>query len=142
MIEALGLMMTAPAWFAMAFAIMFVEPTLSWLVLVPFTGMAALIAGVILWLRNRRKELLLFLASPLASLLLVFASGVFRGEFRGDAAMPILIAFLIAQAAFLCFALYRCREAWRTAGLLAYGFAAYALFSALIAAMAFADQWI
>lgn len=142
MLEALGLMFTAPMWFATAFAMMFVAPSIEWLLLVPFTGMASLLTAVVLWLRNGRKDMLIFLGSPAASLLIVFVAGVFRGQLDGDAATPLLVSFLAAQAIFLGFAFYRCRIVWRMAALFAYGFFSYALFSALVAVMAFTDTWI
>ena len=142
MIGALGLMFTTIVWFVGAFFMMFVSPTIEWLVLVPFTGMLALTAGVFVWIHSRRKDIFLFLLSPLASLLVVFVSGLFRGALTDEAATNLSIAFLAVQAVFLVFAIYRCRTGWRTAVLIAYGFAAFAVFSALIAVMAFVDSWI
>ncbi len=142
MLEALGLMFTTPMWFATAFAMMFVAPSAGWIVLVPFTGMLSLLAAVVLWIRNRRKDLLVFLASPAASLLIVFVAGIFRGQLEGVVATPLLVGFLAVQAGFLGFSFYRCRTAWRIAAPLAYGFFSYALFSALVAAMAFTDTWL
>jgi hypothetical protein len=142
MIEALGLVLTTLSWFAAAFLEMFVKPSGEWLLLIPFTGAASLLSGVVLWLRQGRPRLYLFLFSPAASLLLVFIAGIFRGKVGGDVATPLLVGFLAGQAAFLAYALYRCRVSWMPAVLFAYGFFAYAIFSSFVAAMAFTGQWI
>ncbi len=142
MIDALGLMLTTLLWFCQAFFMMFVKPSGEWLLVIPFTGVLALLCGVFLWLRQGRPQLYLLLFSPAASLLMVFIAGLFRGKAGGDAATPLLVGFLAAQSVFLAYALYRYRASWMPVMLFAYGFFVYAIFSAFVAAMAFTDTWL
>ncbi len=140
--NAFGLVFNTLLWFSQAFIFMFVRPTVELLLLIPFTGMFALISGAVLWFHDRRKSLLFFLASPLASLLFVFIAGFFHGTLDDKTATYLLIGFLTIQAVFLLYAFYRCRLNWMPAALLTYGFATFALFSALISGMSFQDSWI
>jgi len=71
---------------------------------------------------------------------LVVLSGLFHGQFT--ATEWVLLPFLALQLGLSIFIAVRCRKSHVAAILLGWFSFSYALYAALIAAMAFADSWI
>jgi hypothetical protein len=109
---------------------------------IPALGASACVAGLILSALRRRKGLLLFLIPFAASETLVAVAGALRGRIAQSPAGWIALAFPLAQAVFSLWLLWRLRGARAPAAALVIFSLSYALFTAFVAGMAFADDWI
>lgn len=139
--NAIWLFLSTPYWF-FSFLGVVLKPDAFVFGLISWSGTIGLLAGVLLGIRGRHSRLLWFAISPLLSQLLVVAAGLARGQVPGDPASWINGAFLVMQAGFLAFLVFRFRGLRAPAISLAVFGLSYALFAAFIAGMAFTDDWL
>jgi hypothetical protein len=112
------------------------------ILIVPFAGLVALIAGVVWGLLRRNARLLLFLVPPILSEAHVAAAGFLRGRLRGAGGDWASLGFLAAELIVCLGLIVWIRGARLPAALLALFSISYGLFAAFVATMAFRDSWI
>jgi hypothetical protein len=137
--NAIWLVSALPFWYLSAVTR---PPQLGVLYLVPCSGIVALVAGVVSSVVRGKRLLLLFLGPLLVSELYVAVAGFFRGQLRGSASAVPFGVFAVLQASLIGFLVYRLKGARLAASLLAVFCVSYALFTAFVAAMACADDWL
>lgn len=110
------------------------------LILIPTIGTLCLIAGLAIMIWKRTWRVAWLALSLLLSEILVFASGIWRGQLQH--CNPVLLAFLILQGAVLLYLIFRLKGARLSAAPLAVFAFSFALMTAGMAEMSFADNWL
>ena len=111
------------------------------LVLLPFTGIVCLSLGVIEGIRKRHAKLFWFLMSPLLTQVATTILVLHREQVITFAASMILSILLVAQFVLLSFMTYRFAGMRRPAALLSVFGISFAMVSAFMAGMLFAETW-
>jgi hypothetical protein len=137
--NAIWLILALPKWF---FPAVLAPLAAGPLTLIPATGTACLVVGIVLGAIKRKVSLFLFLIPAMLSELLVGVAGFFRGRMQGSPTDWLLGAFLILQVLLCGYLVWRARGARAAAAPLAIFCVSYATFAAFVAAMAFNDTWL
>lgn len=136
---AASLIFSLPVWFLSTLQHPFGHGGLSG---IPFAGILCLVFGVAVGVVRGQVRLLWFLAPLALSFAHVALAGLFHDRVRGLATLVVSLVFACVELASIGFALVRAKGGLLAAVPIAAFCLVFALFTAVVAAMAFSGEWL